>query len=184
MIYQSKYTSPLGILTMASDGDALIGLWMETQTYFPSTVKEKMVWHEDLPLFAMAKDWLDRYFSGDKPTADELPLAPVGGDFRQEVWRILCEIPYGETITYGEIAKQLASCRESQKMASQAVGGAVGHNPISIIIPCHRVIGAKGNLTGYTGGLDKKVWLLKHEGIDMTKMTVPRKGTAKTGEKV
>lgn len=167
MMFQAKYDSPLGTLTMASEGESLIGLWMETQTYFPSTVKEEMVLNEALPLFSAAKRWLDRYFSGEKPSVTELPLSPRGSSFQREVWEILCEIPYGGWMTYGEIAARIALKREHKKMSPQAVGGAVGHNPISIMIPCHRVLGAGGRLTGYTGGLDKKIWLLEHEGLQI-----------------
>ena len=167
MIFQATYESPLGTLTMSSEGETLIGLWMETQTYFPSTVKEEMVPKEDLPLFSEVKRWLNRYFSGEKPAPAELPLSPRGSSFQREVWKMLCEIPYGGWITYGEIAKSIALKRENKKMSPQAVGGAVGHNPISIIIPCHRVLGAGGRLTGYTGGLDKKIWLLEHEGFQI-----------------
>ena len=167
LIFQAKYDSPLGMLTMASEGDALIGLWMETQTYFPSTVKEEMISEEDLPVFKMTKQWLDRYFGGERPASAELPLSPRGSSFQREVWKMLCEIPYGGWITYGEIAARIALKRENKNMSPQAVGGAVGHNPISIIIPCHRVIGAKGQLTGYTGGLDKKIRLLEHEGFQI-----------------
>ena len=167
MIFQATYESPLGTLTMSSEGETLIGLWMETQTYFPSTVKEEMVPKEDLPLFSEVKRWLNRYFSGEKPVPAELPLSPRGSSFQREVWKMLCEIPYGGWITYGEIAKSIALKRENKKMSPQAVGGAVGHNPISIIIPCHRVLGAGGRLTGYTGGLDKKIRLLEHEGFQI-----------------
>ena len=134
--------------------------------------------NDDLEIFISTKQWLDRYFAGDKPNISELALEPSGGEFRKIVWEILCKIPYGETITYGEIAKKVAIKMNKKSMSSQAVGGAVGHNPISIIIPCHRVVGVKGNLTGYAGGIDKKVRLLEHEGVDMSKFFVPTKGTA------
>lgn len=167
MIFRATYESPLGTLTMSSEGETLIGLWMETQIYFSSTVKEEMVPKEDLSLFSEVKRWLNRYFSGEKPVPAELPLSPRGSSFQREVWKMLCEIPYGGWITYGEIAKSIALKRENKKMSPQAVGGAVGHNPISIIIPCHRVLGAGGRLTGYTGGLDKKIRLLEHEGFQI-----------------
>jgi methylated-DNA-[protein]-cysteine S-methyltransferase len=129
-------------------------------------------------VFAAATQWLDRYFAGERPTISELLLAPKGSQFRQNVWKILREIPYGEVTTYGEIAKQMAETMNKEKMASQAVGGAVGHNPISIIVPCHRVVGSSGSLTGYAGGIGTKVRLLKHEGVNMTSLYVPTKGTA------
>ena len=131
-----------------------------------------------LPVFGLAKKWLDAYFAGEKPAISELPLAPNGGEFRQAVWDILCEIPYGQCTTYGAIAQKMAARMGKKTMSSQAVGGAVGHNPISIIIPCHRVVGANGSLTGYAGGIDKKIKLLQHEGADMFGLFIPSKGTA------
>jgi methylated-DNA-[protein]-cysteine S-methyltransferase len=125
-----------------------------------------------------AKKWLDSYFLGKKPRISELPLAPIGGEFRQSVWRILCEVPYGSVITYGEIAKKIAYEKGIEKMSAQAVGGAVGNNPISIIIPCHRVVGSNGSFTGYAGGIQKKVNLLTLEGVDTSQYSIPKKGTA------
>lgn len=178
MYYTTDYASPVGRLTMASDGDNLIGLWLEGQKYFCGTVKERMIPKNNLSIFDASKKWLDRYFAGKKPAISELSLAPAGGDFRQEVWKLLCEIPYGKLATYGEIAKKAAVKMSKQKMSAQAVGGAVGHNPISIIIPCHRVVGANGSLTGYAGGVGVKQKLLELEGVDMTGIFVPSKGTA------
>ena len=177
MYYKTNYTSPLGELQLASDGQSLAGLWIKGQKYHGGTYGE-MVQKDDLPFFFTAKDWLDKYFAGKNPTISELPLAPVGSDFRKEVWKILCEIPHGKYITYGDIAKEIAVKMKKDGMSGQAVGGAVGHNPISIIIPCHRVVGAGGSLTGYAGGLDKKVWLLRHEGADLSNLFAPEKGTA------
>lgn len=122
---------------------------------------------------------MEDYFAGKKPDLSRLSLAPIGGEFRQQVWRILTEIPYGELTTYGNIAKEVAKRMGKDRMSAQAVGGAVGHNPISIIIPCHRVIGSNKSLTGYAGGIEKKVDLLKHEGVDMTGLFIPKKGTGK-----
>ena len=175
MYYSTRYSSPLGAITIASDGENLIGLWLEGQKYFGSTVSENLIENNDLNIFIVTKEWLDRYFAGEKPKISELQLAPNGGEFRKLVWVILCEIPYGETITYGEIAKKVAFKMNKKSMSSQAVGGAVGHNPISIIIPCHRVMGTNGNLTGYAGGIDKKIKLLEHEGVDISKLFVPAK---------
>ena len=158
MMVKTDYASPLGTLTLASDGENLTGLWMAGQKYFAAGTPANLPVRDDLPVFMQARDWLDRYFAGERPAASELPLAPQGSAFRQSVWRILCEIPYGQTVTYGEIAKRLGV------RSAQAVGGAVGHNPISIIIPCHRVLGSDGSLTGYAGGAQKKIWLLAHEG--------------------
>ncbi len=157
MFYKTDYNSPLGNITLCSDGSNLVGVWFEGQKYFASTVKE-MTENDTLPIFSNVKNWLDRYFAGKNPKISELSLAPAGNEFRQTVWKLLCEIPYGQTTTYGEIAKRLG-----KPMSAQAVGGAVGHNPISIIIPCHRVVGKNGNLTGYAGGIDKKIKLLEHE---------------------
>lgn len=178
MFYSTTYPSPIGDITLATDGENLIGLWMAGQKYFGETIPEKMTERDDQPVFHAAKNWLDRYFAGEKPEISELPLQPIGGEFRQMVWRILCEIPYGEIITYGDIAKKMAAMRGKETMSSQAVGGAVGHNPISIIIPCHRVVGANGSLTGYSGGVGKKIKLLELEGVDMSRLSVPKKGTA------
>ena len=169
MYYSTRYSSPLGLITMASDGEKLIGLWLEGQKYFADNIEDSMVENENLNIFIITKRWLDRYFLGEKPDISELPLAPIAGEFRKVVWDILCQIPYGETITYGEVAKMVALKMNKKIMSSQAVGGAVGHNPIAIIIPCHRVVGARGNLTGYAGGISKKIKLLEHEGVDMSK---------------
>ncbi|WP_295925618.1 methylated-DNA--[protein]-cysteine S-methyltransferase, partial [uncultured Akkermansia sp.] len=125
-----------------------------------------------------AKDWLDRYFAGGRAPIAQLPLAPVGGEFRQAVWKILCGIPYGEVTTYGEIARKMAARGNRRSMSAQAVGGAVGHNPISIIIPCHRVVGTGGSLTGYAGGIAAKIRLLELEGVDMSRLFMPKRGTA------
>ncbi|MDR1327537.1 MAG: methylated-DNA--[protein]-cysteine S-methyltransferase [Heliobacteriaceae bacterium] len=178
MYYSTTYFSPVGIITLASDGNNLIGLWIEKQKYHGDTIFKEMVEQSNLLVFNAAKKWLDRYFRGEKPAISELPLAPVGGEFRQEVWGILCEIPYGQVMTYGDIAVKIAAKRGKERMSSQAVGGAVGHNPISIIIPCHRVVGSNGSLTGYAGGIKTKIKLLELEGVDMSGMFVPAKGTA------
>ncbi len=158
-----EYESPIGTLTLAGDGESLTGLWMQGQKYFGRTLTGKPE-KANLPVFGRATDWLDRYFAGDAPTID-FPLAPQGREFSELVWKALVEIPYGETTTYGAIAKKLAGRLGRKMVAARAVGGAVGHNPISIIIPCHRVLGANGSLTGFAGGVDKKEWLLRHEKI-------------------
>ena len=164
MYYTTTHQSPVGMLTLASDGDTLVGLWIEGQKYYGGTILDTATEKDVIPVFNMTKIWLDRYFGGENPTIKELPLAPIGGDFRHDVWNILCEIPYGEVITYGDIAKKIAVKRGKESMSAQAVGGAVGHNPISIIIPCHRVVGSDGSLTGYAGGIDTKKRLLALEG--------------------
>lgn len=208
IMFISKYLSPLGEITMtSSDGESLNGLWIDGQSnYLNSLIKnnEKCI-AEDKQIFKATSRWLDRYFACEKPNIDELKLAPNGSEFRQQVWEILCRIPYGETMTYGEIAKIIAGRREMKlaqtenlnkvtnnhildvvgnkletakkhiKISAQAIGGAVGHNPISIIIPCHRVVGKDGNLVGYGGGIELKKKLLALEGIDLSKFHDPRK---------
>lgn len=178
MYYISNYESPIGKFLLASDGKNLVGLWIENQKYYKKGISGEILENDDLAIFRDTKNWLDRYFAGKKPNISEINLSPIGGDFRQNVWKILCEIPYGEVITYGDIAKKLAKKMNKNSMSSQAVGGAVGHNPISIIIPCHRVVGANGSFTGFAGGINKKKQLLDLEGIDTTKFFVPKKGTA------
>ena len=170
MIYTCKYKSPLGEILLAADEIGLTGLWFEGQKYFANTLPDEKILSE-------AKKWLDIYFSGEKPTFTP-PLHPAGSTFRQAVWQILSEIPYGQTITYGEIASKIAERENISHMSAQAVGGAVGHNEISIIIPCHRVVGTNGSLTGYAGGIDRKISLLKLEHADMSRFFVPKKGTA------
>ena len=153
-----KYASPVGVLTLAGEGENIVGLWLEGQKYFGA--KLDLSGEGALPVFDRARDWLDRYFAGEWPSPAELPLAPVGTPFQKTVWKALCEIPCGETVTYGELAKRLHT-------SPRAVGSAVGHNPISIIVPCHRIMGADGSLTGYAGGVERKKWLLAHEGVKM-----------------
>lgn len=165
MYYMTEYPSPIGKLTLASDGTHIVGLWLEGQKFFMDTLPQLPVRRDELEVFGSTRTWLDRYFTGDKPRCGELPLKPIGGEFRQAVWNCLCRIPYGELTTYGAIAKSVAAELGRRTMSAQAVGGAVGRNPISIIIPCHRVVGSKGDLTGYAGGLEKKHWLLRLEGI-------------------
>ena len=145
-------------MILASDGEALTGVWFEGQKYAPQMSAFREIPGGALPVLAKTKDWLYAYFAGERPLPMELPLAPQGSAFQKSVWNILLTIPYVQTMTYGEIAGQIG-CK-----SAQAVGGAVGHNPISIIVPCHRVLGAQGRLTGYAGGVDKKEWLLRHEG--------------------
>lgn len=178
IMYYSLYKSPVGQLTIASDGENIISLWLEGQKYFGRTLSGEKVLAKDMTVLKQAADWLERYFAGEKPLPSELPLAPQGSEFRRAVWDVLCQIPYGEVITYGDIAKKIAAMKGVETMSAQAVGGAVGHNAISIIIPCHRVVGSNGNLTGYAGGIERKKWLLAHEGLDMSEFYVPMKGTA------
>lgn len=176
LYYLEKYDSPLGELTMVSNGDALTTLDFTGQKYYDIEVPADAV-EKELPIFEETRRWLDIYFQGKNPDFVP-PIQLEGSEFRLEVWEILKTIPYGQVITYGDIAKQIAEKRGIAKMSAQAVGGAVGHNPISIIVPCHRVIGDKGNLTGYAGGIERKVQLLKLEGAYKESFYIPKKGTA------
>lgn len=179
-LFSCTYRSPIGDLTLCGDGSALCGLWMEGQKYFGAGVLGSMAsvdaCDDAVPSGVVA--WLDAYFGGERPDLGDLPLNPAGTPFRRLVWDALKEIPYGRVVTYGEIARQVARAQGRATMASLAVGGAVGHNPISVIVPCHRVVGADGSLTGYAGGLDRKLWLLEHEGVDTSRLYRPAKGTA------
>lgn len=178
MLYKTQYSSPIGQLLIVSDEKALIGLWFEGQKYFLGTIYEEIKQDDQQPILIQTKKWLDQYFDLQYPLITDLPLAPRGTEFQQAIWKILCQIPYGEVTTYAKIASQVADIYHKPRMSAQAVGGAVGHNPISIIIPCHRVVGSQGSLTGYAGGIDKKIQLLEHEGVDVTKYCVPKKGKA------
>ncbi len=173
MYYAAVYNSPVGKIILAGDEKNIIGLWFENQKYIENTMPSDIIRDQDNPILKKGLQWLDDYFSGGKPAVESLHLAPDGSAFRQCVWNILKEIPYGQTTTYGKIAKEAARRLGKEKMSAQAVGGAVAHNPISIIIPCHRVIGSDGSLTGYAGGTDKKIKLLKHEGIDVRSLRKP-----------
>ncbi len=170
MVFTGRYLSPLGGITLAGDGTALSGLWFDGQKYFAATLNGNFT-EGEVPLFNRVREWLDIYFSGKAPDFTP-PLAIEGASpFRRRVWEILLQIPFGGTLTYGQIAARIQ--RETGKRVSaQAVGGAVGHNPISIIIPCHRVVGSDGSLTGYAGGLDKKLALLKLEGADFSSLKI------------
>ncbi len=178
MYYTTTYSSPVGTLTLACDGENIVGLWIHGQKYYGGNISEFMTPGHDIPVFDATKKWLDKYFAGEKPPVSKLKLSPIGSPFRQNVWQILCDIPYGEVITYGEIAKRMAAKTGRKSMSSQAVGSAVGHNPISIIIPCHRVVGSNGSLTGFSAGIKTKIKLLKSEGVDTSRFFVPTGGTA------
>ena len=175
MVSIQQYHSPLGNILLAADETGLVGLWFEGQKYFANTLPAE---HRTrtTPILAEAVRWLDLYFAGQVPDFTP-PLHPAGSGFQQSVWKILLTIPYGQTITYGDIARRLA-VQQGGRVSAQAVGGAVGHNQVSIIIPCHRVVGTNGSLTGYAGGIDKKIKLLELEHADMRQFFVPKKGTA------
>ena len=158
MVYTCRYNSPLGEILLSADEIGLTGLWFEGEKYFADNLPEEHK-AQETPVLSETKHWLDIYFTGKE----------------QSVWDILLQIPYGQTTTYGEIAHQLARKQGLSKMSAQAVGGAVGHNEISIIIPCHRVVGTNGSLTGYAGGIAKKIWLLELEHTDMSHLFVPGK---------
>lgn len=176
MQYTSQYHSPLGEILIAADDIGLTGLWFVGQKYY-ALYLDKENQEQETQILKDTKRWLDIYFSGQEPSF-KLPLHFTGTDFQNEVWEILYSIPYGKTMTYGEIANILAKRKGLERMSAQAVGGAVGHNEISIIVPCHRVVGSQGSLTGYAGGIDKKVSLLKLEKVNMDRFYVPKKGTA------
>ena len=159
MTVYTQYASPVGVLTLCSDAEALTGLWLEQNCPNLDTMTRK----EDLPVFARVKDWLDGYFAG-VPGEPDFRVEPAGTKFQKQVWEILLTVPWGRTITYGNIGEKIAP-----GMSARAVGQAVGKNPISILIPCHRCLGAGGKLTGYAGGLENKKWLLAHEGISFEK---------------
>jgi len=160
MMFALYDRSPVGRLLLAAGESGLTGLWMEGQKYFPVDVGPVTAGGENCPVLTEAERWLDRYFAGERPELSRLKLSPAGSEFQRQVWSILCRIPYGEVRTYGEIAGEVAALRRVKSMSPQAVGGAIGRNPISIIIPCHRVVGADGSLTGYAGGVERKQFLL------------------------
>lgn len=178
MNYYYIYNSPVGKLTIASNEKSIVGLWLDNQKYYMDVLSDKEYHEKETDVIKLAEKWLDKYFDNKKPEIDELPIEFTGSDFRKQVWKILAEIPYGKVVTYGDIAKQIARQKGIKTMSAQAVGGAVGHNPISIIIPCHRVVGTNGSLTGYAGGVKTKIKLLELEGVDMSNLYVPTKGTA------
>ena len=182
MTFTQYYVSPLGVILLAADEIGLTGLWFDGGKYYADNLPAEQT-EQDTPVLAQTKHWLDVYFTGKEP--DFLPpLHPAGSAFRQEVWKILLQIPYGKTTTYGEIARQIAKKQGLTRMSAQAVGGAVGHNAISIIIPCHRVVGTNGSLTGYAGGMDKKIKLLELEHTDMTGFFVQGRAHEKSCSKI
>ena len=162
IFYKQMYPSPLGEMSLVANESGLVGVWFLQQKYFEHGLEEGNLLLEKNDVLKETELLLEHYFSGDCPDFSSLLLASVGTNFQQQVWAYLQTIPYGETVTYGQIAKKLGN------RSAQAVGGAVGRNPFSIIVPCHRVLGSQGQLTGYAGGLDKKRWLLAHEGVDLS----------------
>ena len=171
MNYIDNYNSPIGPITIASDGTQLVGLWFDGQKHDRDTLKDDLYMNKSLPIFDQTKLWLDIYFSGQAP--DFTPsIKLTGSSFKQLIASIMLSIPFGQIATYGQIAKEAARLTNKLHIAAQAVGGAVGHNSISIIVPCHRVVAASGSLTGYAGGIDKKIWLLENEHIDFNKINL------------
>lgn len=179
-LMRATYVSPLGGITMVADDRGLVGLWLDHQRYFADMLRSSGMDAETLPVasgddhqaIGAASAWLDEYFAGRNPNV-RVPLHQVGTPFRLEVWRLLQEIPYGRTVTYGDLARELETQHgDGRRVSARAVGGAVGHNPISIIVPCHRVVGADGSLTGYAGGIDTKTALLKLEGVNVHNLAI------------
>ena len=172
-VYICFYDSPLGRMFLTCDLEGITSVGFENQRFSYSDTSSEYE-ESDTPLLKEGRRWLDIYFAG-KEAEFTPPLHLIGTAFQKEVWQILLKIPYGSVMTYGEIANEIAEKRGLDKMSSRAVGGAVGHNPISIIVPCHRVIGSCGNITGYGGGIERKIRLLLLEGYDTSTLKVPRK---------
>ena len=168
IFYKQMYPSPLGEMSLVANESGLVGVWFLKQKYFEHGLEEGNLLLEKNDVLKETELLLEHYFSGDCPDFSSLLLASVGTNFQQQVWAYLQTIPYGETVTYGQIAKKLGN------RSAQAVGGAVGRNPFSIIVPCHRVLGSQGQLTGYAGGLDKKRWLLEHEGVELNEKALDK----------
>lgn len=176
MEYTSIYQTPLGNVLLAADEAGLTGLWFEGAKFYAAGLSLGHV-EKELPVFETAKEWLAVYFTGRNPDFFP-PVHLIGSPFRTRVWEILLQIPYGQTMTYGELAARIAEERGIPRMSAQAVGGAVAHNPISVMVPCHRMVGSNGSLTGYAGGISRKSALLTLEGVDMDRLFIPTKGTA------
>ncbi len=177
LTYYTLMDSPVGELRIISDGYHITELWGETSRSLPASFKDT-VRQDELPILKEARAWLSDYFNGDRPDIDDLPLKPAGTEYLLAACEVMKGIAYGETISYKEVAIRTAKLLSRKSYSARAAGGAVGHNPISIIIPCHRVVGSGGSLTGYGGGLAMKMWLLRHEGVDLSLFTVPTEGTA------
>lgn len=180
-MFFTEYRTPIiGTLTLASDGKGITGCWFDNDRYFGYGVDDVLERKDDLALFDKARAWLDRYFAGKAPDPRELPLTAKATDFQILVREAMLDIPYGHTTTYGEIAKRIEA-ETGRRQSARAVGGAVGHNPLCLIVPCHRVVGSGGNLTGFGGGIDMKIALLEHEHAMKETFKRPKKGTALNG---
>lgn len=181
IVYFTAYETPIiGALTLASDGEGITGCWFDNDRFFGYGIEERLERNDDLDVFNQARKWLDRYFAGEAPNPRELPLTARATTFQMHVREAMLDIPYGETTTYGAIAKRIEATT-GKRQSAQAVGGAVGHNPLCLIVPCHRVMGANGNLTGFGGGLDTKIALLEHERAMKDTFKRPKKGAALEG---
>ncbi len=173
MRFSTMIPSPVGTLIALSDGTSLVGLWIEGQKHFPCPLSAKSGnGADELPVFSALRKWLKNYFSGKRPPIDALPLAPAGTAFQLGVWLLLRDIPYGEVVSYGELANMAVSCGTASRACARAIGYAAGRNPISIVVPCHRVVGANGALTGYAGGIEIKRRLLELEGVPLSGLFV------------
>ena len=161
-MYYWTYECKIGLMYLVSDGESLCGCYLEDQKYFPDNF-DKYIFDEELEIFNLVKLWLNSYFNNEKPSLKNIPMKLIGTDFRKKIWSLLKEISYGEVVTYKDLAKKIAELQGKEQMSAQAVGSAVGHNPLSIFIPCHRVIGTDGSLTGYAAGLKNKKYLLNFE---------------------
>jgi methylated-DNA-[protein]-cysteine S-methyltransferase len=170
MYYKSSYTSPLGQMTIVSNDQAIKGLWFSDQRYFGGKYDLQTMVEGETPVTKQVKNWLDAYFAGEKPTLDPNILDPEVTSYRKKILNALINVPYGQTTSYKELADKVALNTPGKKGSARAAGGAVGHNPISILIPCHRVVATNGALTGYAGGIDRKIALLALEGIDQSKL--------------
>ena len=181
MTYYTDYETPIiGKLIFASDGEGICGCWFDNDRYFGIGVEGRMERKDDLPAFGQVRAWLDRYFAGEAPNPRELPLTARATEFQMRVREAMLDIPYGQTTTYGDIAKRIEA-ETGRRQSARAVGGAVGHNPLCLIVPCHRVVGSNGNLTGFGGGIETKVKLLEHEHAMRSTFKRPTKGTALEG---
>ena len=181
MIYISSYFSPIGELIIAAKNNYLIGLWLKNQKYYLSTILGESINNIESEILIKTKKWLDLYFNHQNPNIHELNIQLIGTDFQKKVWRLLIDIPYGTITTYKEISNQLVQKFGYTKMSPQAIGSAIGRNPISIIIPCHRVVSTTGSLTGYAGGIHNKLYLLNHEKVNTANLFIP-KGRKKENE--
>ena len=180
MFFTEYDTGLVGRLFLASEGDVLAGCWFDNDRFFGDGILDVPTRNDGLPLFLAVRTWLDLYFSGETPDPREIPLAPAPSEFQALVRQAMLDVPYGETTTYGAIARRLAT-QTGRRQSAQAVGGAVGRNPMCVIVPCHRVLGSRGNLTGFGGGLDTKVALLEHEHAMRETFRRPKRGGALNG---